>query len=465
MFLTPLLIFWKHEENEMKIVVIGGNPAGLSAASAVRRTHANWEIDVYEKDQYISYGSCGIPYYVADEVKSLDNLITLTKEKLEQKRNIPVHLFHEVIRVDYDKKKVHIKDIKNEKEFEKEYDYLVITTGGKAKDFPNLEMDHPRIFKIHTLGHAKRLKMFLKENEVNSVVIIGAGYIGLEMLESYKAQGVNDVTIIGPRILFTSQSQQYIKKELEKHGVKTLLQKRVQTIEPLSDKRLKIILLNGQVLETDIIQVTIGVEPATDIFKETGLDMLPNGAIITDEYMRTNIENVYAAGDCVASYHQTLERNIYLPLAPAANKQGRIAGSHIAGNKVDPFPGVIGTSIFKVLNLYCGRTGITEEQGKELGLNVQTILIENNEIAHYYPGANKMSILLIFNPKSHLLLGAEITAPSPLGAKKIDVLATALAAKMRIDDIQKLDLSYAPPFAPVWDPILIAANVARRKCE
>lgn len=328
-----------------------------------------------------------------------------------------------------------------------------------------MKLDHPRVFKVHTLGHAKRLKTFLRENKVKSVVIIGAGYIGLEMLESYEAQGVSDVTIIGPRVIFTSQSQEYIKTELEKHGVNLILYKRVQKIEPLSDKRLKVTLKNGQALETDIVQITIGVEPATDIFKESGLDMLPNGAIIIDEYMRTNIENVYAAGDCAVSYHQILKKNVYIPLAPAANKQGRIAGMHIAGGKVDPFSGVIGTSIFKVFDVYCGRTGITETQAKELGFNVQTTHIENNEIAHYYPGVKKMSILLIFDSKSHLLLGAEIIAPSPMGAKKIDVLATALAAKMRIDDIQKLDLSYAPPFAPVWDPILIAANVARRKCQ
>ena len=449
----------------MNVVVIGGNPAGLSAASAIRRIHTDWRLDVYEKSQHISYGSCGIPYYVADEVKSLDNLKTLTKEEFEKIRNIPVHLFHEVIGVDFKKKTVQVKDIKNKNIFDKKYDYLVIATGGKAKDLPMVAIDHPNIFKIHTLDHAKRLKTFLEKNAVNSAVIIGAGYIGLEMLEAYEAQGVKDVTIIGPRLVFTSKSQKYIKEELEKHGIKVILQKRVKTIERLSDGCLKVILENGQFLETDIIQISIGVVPATDIFQETGLDMLPNGAIITDEYMRTNIENVYAAGDCVATYHQILKKKVYLPLAPAANKQGRIAGSHIAGRKVDPFLGVVGTAIFKVFDLYCGITGLTEKYVNEFGLNVQTIHIENNEIAHYYPGVKKMSILFRFDSKSHLFLGAEIVAPSTLGAKKIDVLATALAAKMKIDDIQKLDLSYAPPFAPVWDPILIAANVARRKCE
>jgi len=449
----------------MRVIVIGGNPAGLSAASAIRKSHTDWRIDVFEKGQYVSYGSCGIPYYVADEVKNLDNLITLTKEKLKQKRDIQVHLFHEVVGVNFNRKTVQIKNIKNDEEFEKEYDYLVIATGGETKDFPNVEMNHPRIFKIHTLGHAKQLKTFLRKNKTNSVIIIGAGYIGLEMLESYEAHGVNDVTIIGPRLVYSSQSQEYVKKELEKHHIKILNQNRVQSITPISDKCIRVILKNGQTLEADIIQVSIGVKPATRIFEKTGLKMLSNGAIVTDEFMQTNINNVYAAGDCVASYHQILKKMTYIPLAPAANKQGRIAGLHIAGKTVDPFSGTVGTSIFKVFDLYCSKTGITEEQAKELGFNVQKVLIENNEIAHYYPSAKKMSVLLIFDSENHLLLGAEITAPSPMGAKKNDVLATALAAKMRIDDIQKLDLSYAPPFAPVWDPILIAANIARKKCE
>jgi len=454
----------------LKVIIIGGNPAGLSAASAIRRMHADWEIFVYEKGQYISYGSCGIPYYVADKVKSLDNLITLTTEAMEQKRKIPIHLFHEVVSVDFEKKTVRVYDIHNKTEFIKEYDYLVIATGGKAKVPKNLLnqnlASHPRIFKVHTLNHAKRLKSFLEKNEVKSVTIIGAGYIGLEMLESYIAQGVKgeDITVIGPRLVFHSESQDYIREELEKHNVNLILQKRVKIIESISETRLRVILENGLPLESDIIQLSVGVVPATNIFKDTKLEMLPNGAIVTDEFMRTNIPEVYAAGDCVASYHQILRKNVYIPLAPAANKQGRIAGAHIAGRSVDPFPGVVGTSIFKVLDLYCARTGLNENQARELGYDVETTRIENNEIAHYYPGVKKMSISLIFDPKSHLLMGAEITAPTPLGAKKIDVLATALNARMKIEDIQRLDLAYAPPFAPVWDPILIAANIARRKC-
>ncbi|MHA1213626.1 MAG: CoA-disulfide reductase, partial [Candidatus Heimdallarchaeota archaeon] len=176
-------------------------------------------------------------------------------------------------------------------------------------------------------------------------------------------------------------------------------------------------------------------------------------------------ENVYSAGDCAAIYNKLLKKNVYSPLAPAANRLGRLAGTHIAGKKVDPFPGIVGTAVFKVYDLYCAQTGISEQFAKDMGYNVQTSLITINELAHYYPGAKKMSILLRFDPDSHLLLAAEITAPSSLGAKKIDVFATALTMKMTIDDIQQLDLAYAPPFAPAWDPILVSANVARKKCN
>ena len=448
----------------MEIVVIGGNAAGLSAASAIRRIHQDWMIDVYEKDQYISYGSCGIPYYVSDEVKNLENLITLTPEKVEKKRKIPVHLMNEVINIDFGSKTLTILNKKSKSEFKRSYDRLIIATGAHATSFPELSLDHERIFYVHNLSHAERLRTILKspEQKIQSVAIIGAGYIGLEMLEAYKAQSINDISIIGPRLVFRSQSQDYILKELKSHGVKPILGKKVVRLEALTAKKIKIHLEDDSALETDLLQISIGVSPATDIFQNKGLRMLSNGAILTDEYMKTNISDVYAAGDCIATYHQILRQHVYYPLAPAANKQGRLAGSIIAGKEVDFYPGIVGTSIFKVLDLFCARTGITLEQAVDLGYDAESVLIENNEIAHYM-GTKKMSILLVFDSKSHLLLGSEITAPTALGAKKIDIIATALSAKMKIEDLQALDLAYAPPFAPVWDPILIAANIASKK--
>ncbi len=452
----------------MKLVVIGGNPAGLSAASAVRRAHPDWIIDVYEKGPYISYGSCGLPYYISGIVEDRDKLITITKEEFLETRNIPVHIYQEVLSVNFNAKIIKVKDIKTNEIFERDYDYLVIATGGKPKMRPELILEHNHIFHVHTIEDADKVKNFLNGKGLKSGILLGAGYINLELVEAYKAQGIDDLTIVGPRLIFRTKSQEYIKKELKKNGIKVILGKYAKNLEAISDKRLRINFEDGESLEADFIQISIGVVPNTDIFKGTKLKMI-NGAIIVDEYMRTNIENVFAAGDCTTVYHQILKRKAYIPLAPAANKQGRIAGNVIAGKKVDPFPGVLGTSVWKVFDLYCGKTGITETEAKELGYETDSVLVESNEIAHYYPNRGnqfelKMTTYLLFDVKTHHLLGAEITAPSPLGGKKIDVLATALAAKMTIEDIQKLDLSYAPPFAPVWDSILIAANVARKKC-
>ena len=453
----------------MKLVVIGGNPAGLSAASAVRRAHPDWTIDVYEKGPYISYGLCGLPYYISGIIKDRDKLITITKEAFLEKRNIPVHIYQEVLTVNFDAKIIKVKDIKTNETFERDYDFLVIATGGKPKMRPEIALEHDNIFHVHTIEDADRVRNNLIGSNFKSGILLGAGYINLELVEAYRALGINDLTIVGPRLIFRTKSQEYIKKELEKNGIKMILGKYAKNLEAISNKRLRVNFEEGESLEADFIQISIGVVPNTDIFKGTKLKMI-NGAIVVDEYMRTNIENVFAAGDCTTVYHQILKKNTYLPLAPAANKQGRIAGNVIAGNKVDPFTGIVGTSVWKVFDLYCGKTGITETEAKELGYETDSVLIESNEIAHYYPNRGnqfqlKMTIYLLFDVKTHHLLGAEITAPSPLGGKKIDVLATALAAKMKIEDIQKLDLSYAPPFAPVWDPILIAANVARKKCR
>jgi len=382
---------------------------------------------------------------------------------MENKRKVPIHLHHEITDVDFSAKKV---EIQGESTFKRSYDALVIATGGHATSFPELNLEHSRIFYVHTLNHAKQLKAFLQnpKSNIKSVVVIGAGYIGLEMLEAYKASNITDITIIGPRLVFRSKSQNYIQEELNKYGIKTIIGRRVKKLESLSEDKLKVILDDNSSFTTDLLQISIGVSPATEVFRNKGLKMLSNGAVITNEFMQTNIQDVYAAGDCIASYHQILDKNVYIPLAPAANKQGRLAGSVIAGKKVQPYPGVVGTSIFKVFDLYCAKTGISLEEALDLGYEAESIIIENNEKAHYM-GSKKMSVLLVFDSKSHRLLGAELTAPSTLGAKKIDTLAVALAAKMRIDDIQALDLSYAPPFSPVWDPILIAANIAIKKCK
>lgn len=455
----------------MRFVVIGGNPAGLSAASGVKRSKPDWDVIVYEMGQYVSYGSCGLPYYIFGTVKRRQDLITLTPEDLREKRDIELCLWHKVTGVDFDNKTLTVRDIEGDREFTDEYDILLIATGAKAKLDPEkgLTDEHPRIFCVHTIADADCVRDCLMTTKINHAVVIGGGYIGLEMIEAYKEFDVDKITIIGPRLVFKSKSQELVVEELEKNGINLVCDQYVKQVETISETELKIILEDDSELTADFVQISIGVVPNTDIFKASGLKMT-KGAIITDEYMRTNIKDVYAAGDCSTAYHRILKKHKYIPLAPAANKQGRIAGKYISGKKIDPFAGVVGTAVWKVLNLYCGRTGINMEEALNQGYNSESVMIQANEVAHYYPNMNnqfkkKMSVLLVFDRVTHLLLGAEITAPTPLGGKKIDVLATALQAEMTIDDLQKLDLSYAPPFSAVWDPILIAANIARKKCQ
>ncbi|MBD3350383.1 MAG: hypothetical protein GF364_02750 [Candidatus Lokiarchaeota archaeon] len=455
----------------MKLIVIGGNPAGLSCASGVRRAHKNWDIIVYEMGSYISYGSCGLPYYVCGIVEHRDNLMTLTPEVLSKKRNVPLKLHHKVTSVDFDNKKVTVLNLDDNTQFVDTYDYLMIATGATPKIDKrwNIKLDHPRVFQMHIIPDADKIINAIKNQKLTSGVLIGAGYIGLEMLEAYIENGINDLTLIGPRLVFRSESEKYVQDELEKHNIKIIKGIYVRQVEAISDDRIKCILENDEEIESDFVQISAGVVPNTNMFEGTKLEMI-NGAIVTDEYMRTNIDNVFAAGDCTAVYHKILKKKVFNPLAPGANKQGRIAGKYIAGKKTIPFTGVVGTIVWKVLGLYCGKTGITVNEAKELGYNPDSILIKANEIAHYYPNEpgvfkKKMTVLLVFDIASHRLLGAEITASSALGGKKIDVLATILQAEMTIEDIQQLDLSYAPPFAPVWDPILIAANIAIKKCK
>ncbi len=451
----------------MKLVVIGGNPAGLSAASAVRRAHPDWDLIIYEMGGFVSYGSCGLPYYVSELVENRDKLMTLTPSILQEKRNIPVKLHHKVSSVDFKTKKVNVLNLQNDNEFEDFFDYLMIATGAEAK---KMELEHPNLFYIHTIPDADRIKSIVKAKKFTSGVIIGSGYIGLEMLEAYRDLGVQDLTIIGPRLIFTSESKKFIQGELERHQIRVIMEQYVKELETIDENHIRV-KLEDEIIDTQFVQVSIGVKPNTEIFEGSPLKM-EKGAIVVDKFLRTNIDNVFAAGDCVTSFHNILNKNIFLPLAPAANKQGRIAGKMIAsgGKNVDPFPGVVGTSLWKVFDLYCGRTGITKEQGEVLGLECETVLIQTNEVAHYYPNINgkfgeKMSVLLVFDVNSHRLLGGEITSPSQIGAKKIDVLATALTANMKIEDLQGLDLGYQPAFSPVWDPLLVAANVARKKLK
>jgi len=448
-----------------RLVVIGGVAAGMSAASRARRLNPKIEIMVFEKSGFVSYGSCGLPYFVSDVIKAPENLVVYDAKFFKEKRNIYVYLHHEVLKIFPAKRSVLVKDLERNKEFEVGYDKLVIATGARAVK-PNIKgIDLNGIFTIRFLEDGIAIKNFIRENSPKKALIIGAGYIGMEMAEALVSLGI-DVTIVEvmPNILGSMDDEinEVVEAELQKNGVKLL--KSTSVVEFVGDGFVrKAILNNGSSLDVDLVIVGAGIKPNSEIARDAGIEIGRSGAIAVNQRMETNIPGVFAAGDCAEAFHLVLGRLVFIPLGTTANKQGKVAGENaVGGNAI--FKGIVGTAVFKVFELEVARTGISEKQAKEEGIDYVSTVIEHGSRAHYYPGGSKIRVKLIAERKTGRLLGAEMVGRDGV-AKRIDVFATALHARMSIDEIAGLDLSYAPPFAPVWDPILIAANDIEKKLK
>jgi NADPH-dependent 2,4-dienoyl-CoA reductase/sulfur reductase-like enzyme len=448
-----------------RLVVIGGVAAGMSAASRARRLNPKIEIMVFEKSGFVSYGSCGLPYFVSDVIKAPENLVVYDAKFFKEKRNIDVYLHHEVLKIFPAKRSVLVKDLEKDKEFEVGYDKLVIATGARAVK-PNIKgINLNGIFTIRFLEDGIAIKNFIRENSPKKALIIGAGYIGMEMAEALVSLGI-DVTIVEvmPNILGSMDDEinEVVEAELQKNGVKLL--KSTSVVEFVGDGFVrKAILNNGSSLDVDLVIVGAGIKPNSEIARDAGIEIGRSGAIAVNQRMETNIPGVFAAGDCAEAFHLVLGRPVYIPLGTTANKQGKVAGENaVGGNAI--FKGIVGTAVFKVFELEVARTGISEKQAKEEGIDYVSTVIEHGSRAHYYPGGSKIRVKLIAERKTGRLLGAEMVGRDGV-AKRIDVFATALHARMSIDEIAGLDLSYAPPFAPVWDPILIAANDIEKKLK
>ncbi len=454
-------------EQIKKVIVIGGDAAGLSAASAVRRFKKDWDIIVYEKGDYISYAACGIPYYVADWVKEENSMITITKEEFLESRNILVKTGHEVVKVDVQGKQVRVKRLADGHELVDGWDYLVIATGGRPKllNVPGVSL--PRVFTVRGLDTGIKIKTFIKGYKPRSACLVGASYIGLEMAEGLRAAGIERIMMIKntPRLMpfFPEKVSGLLYEELEKHGIKVIAGNKIVGFKQHDDGRVQVLLdaRASEDLVFDLVVLGIGVHPDVDFLQGSGIALDEYGAIDVDTRMQTSVAGVWAAGDCANVFHSLLGRKVYAPLATIANKQGRYAGYNIAGKKAE-FPGTMGTIITKVFDLSISRTGLTLEQAKSLNVAAEEVSITHHDMARYYPGTRDVFVSIVVDPTSHAILGASI-AGSTIAAKKIDVFVALIASKVKIEDIQMMDFAYAPPFSPVYDAILIIADVATKK--
>jgi len=443
------------KEGPIRVVVIGGDAAGMSAASQVKRRMKSAEVVVLEKSEDVSYGACGMPYNIGYRA-DINDLVVLTAEEFRRKRGIDVRLLNEVIGLDENGKRVFVKNISSGREYEISYDYLVIATGAEA-NVPSIEgVNNYGVFTLKFLEDARKIKSYVDERDPKKAVLIGGGFINLELAENLKKLGM-DVVILeklgGILLNFEDELREIVYKELEENNVKLLCDVDVQCIsDDLTVKTDK-----GD-FKADFINIAAGIKPNTGFLKGSRIKLAQNGAIDVDRYFRTNVEGIYSGGDCALIYHRILDRNVYMPLGTNANKAGKLAGANIAGAN-EQFGGIVGTNIFKVFRLGVAKTGLSLDEAKKEGYDAFKTTITAPITAHGYPHQGSITISLIADKSTGKLLGGQI-AGNFEGVWRIDIIAAALYSELTVKDVQNLDLAYSPPFAPVWDPILVCANQA-----
>lgn len=452
-------------------VMIGGDAAGMSAASKIKREQPDADVIVFERGPYISYSACGMPYWIAGVVESDRNLIVLTPERARDRRGIDVRIGHEVTAIDPAAKTVTVKRQETGEAFTQPYAKLLIATGASAQRPPIPGLDLPGVFTLRSIPDAQRIYRHIEQTQPQRAVIIGGGYIGLEMAEALHERGLH-VTVVEmlPQLMpnFDADMVEEVTTHLAEHGVQVYTGERVSTLVQ-ADGHLNVQLASGTTLPAELVLVSTGVRPNSELAKAAGLKLGKSGAIWVDAQMRTSDPHIYAAGDCVEHYHIVLGENAWIPLATSANKGGRIAGDNMSGQQ-SSFPGIAGTAVVKVFDYTMAVTGVTERQASEQGKwgakgeEVGSTVVTAWEKAGYWPGAEKIKVKLIYQKSDGRILGGQIVGKAGVN-KRIDIIATALSARMNVETLGMLDLSYAPPYSPTYDPVQVCANVAARGTE
>ncbi len=435
----------------MKVVIIGGDAAGMSAAMEIVRNDKSAQIVVLEKGDIYSYGQCGLPYVINGKVPNTDELIARDVEEFRSKYDIDARIFHEVTAIDTKLQTVSGHDVNSKEPFEFAYDKLLIATGAAPKMPPLENADLQGIHMIKTIPQMNALMEQLPN--VKHVTVVGGGYIGLEVVETVRERGL-DVRLIhqGSQLMsiLDPELSTIIYEEAISHGVEVLLNE--ETIGFEGKQCVEAIRTKTGTYPTELVIVATGVSPNTQFAKEFA--KLGNGALIVNEKMETSIANVYAAGDCASHFNRLKQHDDYLPLGTTANKQGRIAGLNIAGFN-HKFSGIVGTSILKFFDLQIGMTGLSNADADKLHALVEAYVMEVNDIASYYPHASKMKLRMLVEQQSRKLVGLQIVGKHGVD-KRIDVFATALYNEMTFEELLDLDLAYAPPFSGVWDALMQA---------
>jgi NADPH-dependent 2,4-dienoyl-CoA reductase/sulfur reductase-like enzyme len=445
-----------------RLVVVGGVAAGMSAASRARRLRPDVEIVAVERGSEVSYGACSLPYFIAGVVPRREDLIAHDADFFRAERRIDVRLRTEAVSLDPRRRTVTLRSDAGEEPLQ--YDALVIATGARAVKVPLPGVDLDGVFTLRTLEDGEAVRRHVESGARNAVVV-GGGYIGLEMAEALTARGMS-VTVVEllPTLLSTydADMSELVERELLAKGVAVRTGEKVEGFEPgAKDTRVRHVLAGGQRIPADLVLVAVGVRPAVELARSAGIELGPTGAVRVDPRQVTSDPFVLAAGDCCEAMHVVTRRPAWVPLGTTANKQGRIAGENaVGGNRA--FGGIAGTNVTKIFDLEVASTGLSSEAAARQGIDADAVRATAGSRAGPYPGGAPITVRLVFERGAGRLLGGQMVGREGV-SKRIDTVAAALHAGMTVSQLADIDMSYAPPFAPVWDPVLVAAGLAQKK--
>ncbi|WP_394867259.1 FAD-dependent oxidoreductase [Paraclostridium bifermentans] len=448
----------------MNVLVIGGVAAGTKTAAKLKRENRDFNVTLITKGENISYAGCGLPYYVGGVIEDKSDLIVNTPKSFSELTQVEVKTSVEALEIDRDKKIVKAFDIQNKEEIIFNYDKLVIATGADPIKPPIEGIDLEGVYYMRTPDDAIAVREVVETNNVKRAVVVGGGFIGLEVAENLHEMGVKTTLVEAMDHImpgFDDEVSSYVENELIENGIMVLTGERLTSIE--GDEKVSKVRTDKRAMKADIIVMSVGIRANSNIAETCGLELEANKTIKVNEYMQTNDENIYAVGDCVTVKNILSGKPAWSPMGSSANKEGRCLAKTLAGKKTE-FNGVLGTGIVKLLNLNAARTGLTEKEALNLGYNVESVLVPIDDKAHYYPDSKMIIIKLISDKDNKKVLGAQVFGEGNVD-KHIDVISTAITFNATINDLQNLDLAYAPPFSTAIHPVGHAANVLLNKID
>ena len=441
----------------MDFLIIGGDAAGMSAASRAKRNHPDLNVTVLEKTGDVSYSACGMPYNIADPQREIEDLVVRAADVFRKKQNINLLTRHEATHIDPKAQIVTGIDPQGNP-FEMPYDKLLVATGARPAIPEFAKTPMPGVMVLKSLDQGRKIKAYLKEKFVKKVCIVGMGYIALEMSEALRALDIA-VAMIKPRSQLlpwmAQELSDVVKKELETKGVELLLGYDLETIEAFADHNLRII-SKEKSFECDMVLLATGVVPNSEMAKEAGINLGPGNSIAVGKNLCTSENNIFAAGDCADAYHVVTGEKTWIPLALRANRAGWAVADNVCGKQVE-LPGVAGTAVFKVFDLEVARTGLSMKESQKAGFEPAEMIIQARSRAHAHKGSQPIWVQLVGDKVSGRLLGVQMVGREGV-AHRINAPAVALTSRMTVSEFVQCDLAYAPPFGPVWDPMLTAAN-------